>query len=340
MALCAPSRLRNAHRRGRIIIRHPNLSRRSSGVERAIGNGEADSSILSGGTIYPHYRNSQLTKTLDAAGSARENFSMNTQNTLIGPNDPPPFEVLNPDGAASMLLVCDHASRAIPKSLDTLGLDQKQLDLHIAWDIGAADVTRQLSERLDAAAVLAGYSRLLIDVNRQDGDPGSIPLVSDTIPIPGNQDLNEDEQRQRVESFFRPYHTAAADALAHLWRRGPAPGLFSIHTFTPSLGGEDRYWDIGVLWNRDPRMPTPLMEKLRMAEDGTLHVGDNEPYSGREIAYTIDLHAGAAGLPNCAVEIRQDLVETPEGVERWADILAEAFADILADDTLHRVEHF
>ena len=77
-----------------------------------------------------------------------------------------------------------------------------------------------------------------------------------------------------------------------------------------------------------------------MAEDGTLHVGDNEPYSGREIAYTIDLHAGAAGLPNCAVEIRQDLVETPEGVERWADILAEAFADILADDTLHRVEHF
>lgn len=265
---------------------------------------------------------------------------MTDTDNLIAPADPPAFELLNPDGTASVLLVCDHASRAIPAAMGTLGLDADALGRHIAWDIGAAEVTRQLSARLDAAAVLAGYSRLLIDVNRQDGDPASIPEVSDGTVIPGNSALSENEQRQRVDSFFRPYHAAVADSLAHLWRRGLAPALFSIHTFTPSLGGEDRYWNIGVLWNRDPRLAAPLMDKLRAVDDGSLHIGDNEPYSGREIAYTIDLHAGAAGLPNCAVEIRQDLVESPNGIEHWVNILADALADILADGKLHRVKHF
>jgi predicted N-formylglutamate amidohydrolase len=260
--------------------------------------------------------------------------------TLIGENDPCPYQVLNPDGAASILLVSDHASRAFPAAMNRIGLNESALELHIAWDIGAAEVTRRLSQKLDAAAVLAGYSRLLIDVNRQPGDPGSIPQISDTTMVPGNQNLSEEEQLERVESFFWPYHHAVSNALAHLWRRGPAPALFSIHSFTPSLGGEDRYWDIGVLWNRDPRLAVPLLDRLKAVDDGRYHVGDNEPYSGRDIAYTIDLHAGAAGLPNCAVEIRQDLIETPQGAQHWADILAEAFKDILAQNNLHKVEHF
>ncbi len=263
-----------------------------------------------------------------------------TTPSLIGENDPPPFEIINPEGKASMLLICDHASRAFPHAMGRVGLDVSALEKHIAWDIGAAEVTRRLSEKLDAAAVLAGYSRLLIDVNRQPGDPGSIPEISDATTVPGNIGLSEPEQLARVESFFWPYHHAVANAMAHLWRRGVAPALFSIHSFTPSLGGEDRYWDIGVLWNRDPRLAVPLMDKLRAADERKYHVGDNEPYSGQEIAYTIDLHAGAAGLPNCAVEIRQDLIESPEGAQHWADILAGAFEEILAQENLHKVEHF
>jgi predicted N-formylglutamate amidohydrolase len=260
--------------------------------------------------------------------------------TLIGENDPPAFTVLNPEGKASMLLVCDHAAPAMPQQMDHLGLDESTLDKHIAWDIGAAEVTRRLSQKLDAAAVLAGYSRLLIDLNRQPGDPGSIPEISDATTVPGNVSLSESAQLERVESFFWPYHHALANTLAHLWRRGPAPALFSIHSFTPSLAGKDRYWDIGVLWNRDPRLAVPLLDKLKQADGGGYHVGDNEPYSGREIAYTIDLHAGAAGLANCAVEIRQDLIETAAGAEHWAGVMADAFAEILAQPNLHKVEHF
>jgi predicted N-formylglutamate amidohydrolase len=260
--------------------------------------------------------------------------------TLIKEGDPPPFTVLNADGKASMLLVCDHASQATPHAMGHIGLDKSAFELHVAWDIGAEDVTRILSEKLDAAAVLAGYSRLLIDVNRQPGDPGSIPEKSETTIIPGNFKLSEEQQLARVESFFWPYHQSVAKALAHLWQRGPAPALFSIHSFTPSLGGKKRHWDISVLWNRDPRLAMPLLEKLKAVENRRYYVGDNVPYSGRELAYTIDIHAGAAGLPNCAVEIRQDLIDTPDGAQYWANTLADIFEEILAHKGLHSVEHF
>ncbi|NQV46157.1 MAG: N-formylglutamate amidohydrolase [Rhodospirillaceae bacterium] len=257
--------------------------------------------------------------------------------SLIGPDEAPPFQVINPEGKASLLLVCDHASRAFPAATGILGLDEAALERHIAWDIGAAEVTRKLSHKLDAAAILAGYSRLLIDLNRQPGDPHSIRDISDNTIIPGNVGLTEAEQKQRVESFFHPYHQAITDTLTHLWRRRPAPALFSVHSFTPSLGGEDRFWNIGVLWGRDPRLAVPLLDKLRSLEG--LHVGDNEPYSGLDVGYTIDLHGGAAGLANCAVEIRQDLLEDDAGTERWADILATIFTDLLTIENLHQVEH-
>ena len=257
---------------------------------------------------------------------------------LIGPNDPPPFEVYNSEGTAPILFVCDHASRSIPQSMNNLGLNQAALDLHIAYDIGAAELTRMLARRLNSQAVLAGYSRLLIDCNRQPGDPQSILQVSDGITIPGNRNLSDSDQAVRAETFLWPYHHAIDTAFAQLRRTGPEPLLFSVHTFTPSLGGEDRFWDLGVLWNRDPRLAVPLIDLL--CQHRGLLVGDNEPYSGKEIAYTINLHAGSAGLANAAVEVRQDHCEIEEELTRWADIFADALEKLLAMGNLHKVEYF
>jgi predicted N-formylglutamate amidohydrolase len=257
---------------------------------------------------------------------------------LIGPDDPPPYEIINPDGTAPIVLVCDHASRALPAAVGRLGLPAEALERHIAYDIGAGDLTRMLAGRLDAPAVLAGYSRLLIDVNRQSGDPQSILSESDGTPIPGNARLSEAGQEARMRLFHRPYHEAVDTVFAHLRRRGPEPLLFSVHTFTPSFGGRDRLWDIGVLWNRDPRMAVPLLDLLRKHDN--LRVGDNEPYSGKEIAYTLNLHAASAGLPNAAVEIRQDHCETEGELRRWTQILGECLERILRMDHLHTVEMF
>lgn len=257
---------------------------------------------------------------------------------LIGPDDPPPFMLLNPDALRPILLVCDHASRAIPRSLASLGLDDVSLRRHIAWDIGAAELTRRLAARLDAPAVLAGYSRLVIDLNRQPGDPQSILSASDSVVVPGNLGLTSAAQEARAEAFHWPYHHAVDQAFARLRRAGPEPLFFSVHTFTPSLGGEDRKWDLGVLWNRDPRIAVPLIEMLR--ETAGLNVGDNQPYSGKDIAYTLNLHAGAAGLAHCAIEVRQDHCESESDLERFAHLLSSALDRILAMPNVHRIEQF
>ena len=268
----------------------------------------------------------------------RRPLSSERVGALIGPGDPFAFELVNAEATRPILLVCDHASRAIPRSLGTLGLDADALSRHIAWDIGAAGLTRRLADRLGAPAVLAGYSRLVIDLNRQPGDPQSILKVSDGVVIRGNLRLSAEEQEARAEAFHWPYHHAVDQAFARLRRTGREPLFFSVHTFTPSLGGEDRFWDLGVLWNRDPRIAVPLVEILREREG--LHVGDNQPYDGKEIAYTLNLHAGSAGLAHCAVEVRQDHCESAAKLDEFADLLAAALERILAMPNLHRVEQF
>jgi predicted N-formylglutamate amidohydrolase len=255
---------------------------------------------------------------------------------LLGPDDPPPFTLINADATTPLLLVCDHASAAIPHGLAGLGLSVDALRRHIAYDIGAAELTLGLARRLACPAVLAGYSRLVIDVNRPPGDPQSILAVSDDTAIPGNVDLDPDEAAARAEAIHWPYHHAIDVAFARLRRMGPEPLFFSVHTFTPSLAGEDRFWDAGVLWSHDPRLAVPLLALLRRHPG--LIIGDNQPYSGLHLAYTLNLHAGAAGLPHAAIEVRQDHCDSPTDLARWTGLLGDALADILAMPHLHRVE--
>lgn len=258
---------------------------------------------------------------------------------LLGDDEPGAFEVYNPGGEAPLIIVSDHASRRVPSALGDLGLADGDFDKHIAYDIGAKLITRRLADRLNARAVMSTYSRLVIDLNRLPSDPSCIPTISDNILIPGNQDLSEEHIQCRVEGLHTPYHAAINREIAALWRRDDKPpAVFSIHSFTPTMNGQDRIWDIGVLWNRDPRLAVPLIENLGLW-DG-LRIGDNEPYSGRDIAYTINTHGGAGGLANCAVEIRQDHCATPEDASHWADILADALRPILTLDGLFEVRTY
>jgi predicted N-formylglutamate amidohydrolase len=258
---------------------------------------------------------------------------------LLSPEDPPAVTMVGEDGGAASVLICDHASNAVPRALRCLGVADCELLRHIGWDIGAAAVTRGLSGRLAAPALLAGYSRLVIDLNRQPGDPTSMPVVSDGTEIPANRDLSEEQVQARLQELFWPYHHAITEAIGRQWRlSGLPPALIAVHSFTPEMNGRRRPWHVGILWNHDPRLAVPLIQRLRAR--GDLEVGDNEPYSGRSLAYTTERHAAAAGLPHVGIEIRQDLIGDVAGVARWVEILAEALAPILAEATLHRVEMF
>jgi len=241
----------------------------------------------------------------------------------------------NESGPAPVLLVADHASPFFPAAMNQLGLADWVLERHVAWDIGSDQLTRFLADALDAPAVLAGFSRLIVDPNRRLDDPTAFIEVSDGIAIPGNLDLDERHKALRAQSFFTPYHDAIAERLAAFRASGTVPALISIHTCTPVFDRVVRPWHIGIMWDRDPRIPVPLMENLGYVE--RISIGDNEPYSGRHPHdFTIDFHAEAAGLPHVGIEVRQDLVSDEAGARKWAGVLADALRPILANKGLYR----
>jgi len=256
---------------------------------------------------------------------------------LLQAGDPPPFTIVNPGGRGRAVLIADHAGRAIPQALGTLGLGPVELARQIGWDIGIADVTRRLATRLDAPAVLAGYSRLVIDCNRRLRDPTSMAQESDGVVVPGNRGLSPVHRSSRIDALFTPYHDAIRNVIDGHRRAGGVPALVSMHSFTPVMNGQERPWHVGVLWNRDARMAQPLIARLRAGPD--LCIGDNEPYTGRnEHGYSIYVHAEDVGLPHVLLEVRQDLIDTHHGAEAWAERLGAALADVLADESLYRVE--
>lgn len=254
---------------------------------------------------------------------------------LLGPDDPPPVTVVNPMGSGPVLLICDHASNAVPRSLQGLGLTERDLQRHIAYDIGSAEITRMLAEALDAPAVLAGYSRLVIDCNRDPGHPDSIMRESDGVTVPGNANVSPAEARERAAACFWPYHRRIGSGIAAFAQRGIGPAVVAIHGFTPVLAGAARPWHIGVLWGEDGRIAVPLIEALRRRTD--MRIGDNQPYSGRlHYGYSISVHAGETGLPNVLLELREDVVASEDDRKRTAALLADVLRPILLDPELSR----
>jgi predicted N-formylglutamate amidohydrolase len=237
-------------------------------------------------------------------------------------------------GAPPVLLLCDHAGRRVPPELGDLGVPAASFARHIAFDIGAAGVTRTLAAELGAAALLCHVSRLVIDPNRRPGAPSSIPALSDGTVVPANESLDARERAHRAALGFLPYHRAIARVIAAHRRAGETPALISVHSFAPELAGVARPWHAGVLWNDDGRIARPLLDALRR-EPG-LQIGDNQPYSARvELGYTIPFHAERTRLPHVTLEIRQDEIARPEAAARWARRLATALRPILADAQLY-----
>jgi len=244
--------------------------------------------------------------------------------------------------AAGVILLCDHAANALPEGYGTLGLSPAELARHIAYDIGAREVTAGIAARLGAPAIMTRYSRLLIDCNRGEDDPTLIMRLSDGAIIPGNRTLTAEERALRLARFYRPYHAAVTALIDRALTGGTVPVLLSMHSFTPVWRGVPRPWHAAVLWDRDPRLTAPLLAALR-AEPGMV-VGDNEPYAGMLKGDCLWRHGTSRGLAHALVEVRQDLIAAADGQAAWASRLAEATRRILADASdnpdLRIVKHY
>lgn len=246
---------------------------------------------------------------------------------LLAADEPSPVIVLNEGAASPFLLLGDHAGQAIPRALGDLGLGAAERAQHIALDIGVAGLGERLSAALDATFIQQRYSRLVIDCNRHPGAEASILEVSDGVMIPGNQGLGAAETAARVAEIYQPYQDAIALTLDQ--RKGRRTVLVALHSFTPAMQGRDRPWRLGVLHRGDSPFSMALLARLR-AELGEA-VGDNEPYRMDETDNTVPLHADARGLDYLELEVRQDLLATPQAQSDMAEWLAPRLAAALRD---------
>lgn len=252
------------------------------------------------------------------------------------------FSIVPGSATSGILLLCDHAENSLPPEYGSLGLPPEQLERHIAYDPGAAGITRHMARILGVPAVLTRYSRLLIDPNRGENDPTLIMRISDGAAVPGNARITSADRQKRIERFYKPYHEAVDRIIDTMIAAGKVPVIFSIHSFTENWRGWLRPWQAGVLWDRDPRLAIPLINALR--NDPALTIGDNEPYAGSLPGDCINKHATMRGLANALIEVRQDLIRDEAGQIEWAEILASHLRSILsrgdADLTFHHARFY
>jgi predicted N-formylglutamate amidohydrolase len=253
-------------------------------------------------------------------------------SALLSDDDPSVFRVERPDARSVFLIACDHAGRAIPRKLGSLGLSEEDLSRHVAWDLGVAGLGRRLATRLDAFLIMHNYSRLVIDANRPPSAADSIVTLTERTRVAANEGLSEVDVRQRVEELFEPYHNRIREELDARAARGVASVLIALHSFTPTYMDQKRRWHAGVLYGRDSRFARPVLAALR--RDEALVVGDNEPYSVSDASdYTLVVHGERRGIPHVELEIRQDLLSSDAGLDSWAerlaDILKEAVSHVL-----------
>lgn len=246
---------------------------------------------------------------------------------LLCGEDAPPFVIHNQAGASPLVLVCDHAGRAVPRRL-RLGVPAAEMDRHIAWDVGAGKLTLALSRALDASAVLQPYSRLVVDCNRAPDRPDAMPEVSDGTAVPGNCQLSPADRAERVAAIHEPYHARISALLDDRAAAGRPTMLVLMHSFTPVMAGVSRPWRFGVLHTRQ-RLALAVLERLRAADAG--EIGDNEPYVMDETDYTAARHGRSRGLDFVEIEVRQDLITDSAGQGAVGDLLAPVLAAATAD---------
>jgi predicted N-formylglutamate amidohydrolase len=228
----------------------------------------------------------------------------------------------NADGRGAFVIVCDHASNRFPPEFGFLGLSPAEREAHIAWDPGALGVAQHLSRLLDAPLVYGKVSRLIIDCNRDPGAPDAIveKSVVSGVAIPGNAALPDSERRRRIATVHEPFHRAIDDLVEARLNAGRVTALIAVHSFTPALGGIERPWEIGILFDRSRHLADLLIGGLKASG---LNVGVNQPYSPADrVYYTLSRHAEARGLDCAMIEIRNDLVRAAASEMEWANRIA------------------
>jgi len=242
-----------------------------------------------------------------------------------------PVTILNPEGSFSVVLTCEHASCAVPAAYQNLGVSSEHLKRHIGWDIGARAVVQEIIQRIDSPAVSSGYSRLLIDCNRDLSDHDLIIPESDGILVPANRHVTDSERHRRIADFYNPYHAAIDHVLAQ--KKSQPIILLSVHSFTPILGEKKRPFDLGILFDCYADLAQEFGQRL--SQTG-YRVRYNEPYSGYDgLIYSARSHGERNDLVYLEIEMNNGLLLSPVGIAEMGQKLSQVLKGLLASQEEH-----
>ena len=246
---------------------------------------------------------------------------------MTRPRPTRPYVTLAPRPQLPLLLTCEHASNRLPAGMRATAGERRLLQAHWGWDIGAWELTRELSLRLGAPAVGGRYSRLVIDLNRRLDDPTLIRTKVEGTALGWNRDLDIAELERRFVEYHAPYHLQVDRLILRRLTRGARPLIVAIHTFTDLYLGRPRRFDAGVLYDAHRGLAHRLGRSIRA---GGLDVRYNQPYSGMAgLMYAADRHGTHYGLPCIELEFNQGLFRRRGAAKRLGRIVADSLAELL-----------
>ncbi len=238
------------------------------------------------------------------------------------------FEIIGAEAKGAALILCEHAAHAIPARYDGLGLTPDAAISHAAWDPGARDLAVYLAGSLDATLIAATVSRLVYDCNRPPEAASAMPGKSELVEVPGNANLTDAQRAERTETVYRPFCAAVAGTIAGRQHRLQSTAIITVHSFTPVYYGETRETEIGILHDTDTALADAMLRNTSKVSHRTIH--RNQPYGPEDgVTHSLQIHGVAHGLPNVMIEVRNDLLRTPEDVARIGDELCAMIASAL-----------
>jgi len=231
------------------------------------------------------------------------------------------YEIAGDPAAGPLLFTCEHAARRLPE-WEAEPADLPLLEDHWGWDVGAAELTRELARRCGSGALLSRFSRLVCDPNRAPDEPSFVVREVAGHALSWNRAVDDAERARRRARYFEPYHAAIDRALANRAAAGPEVRLCSIHSFAPVFDGRARAMEVGVLYDDHEPHAHCLADALALEGFAVAH---NEPYSGfAGLIYSARRHGRAHGVVYLELEVRNDLIAAPEKARAVAERIARA----------------
>ena len=255
---------------------------------------------------------------------------MNAAGSILAPDEGTPFAIEQADASGPFVIICEHASRTLPRAVGDLGLSADALQSHIAWDPGALAVAKLLSARFDSPLIFQRFSRLVYDCNRPPEAPGAMPETSEIYRIPGNEKLSQAERDARTNALYIPFHKAISDIIDGRAARGLPTSIMTMHSFTPVYFGKAREVEIGILHDDDTRLADAMLAAA--GPRAPYAVRRNEPYGPADgVTHSLQLHGISRGLANVMIEIRNDLIKDNAGQEVVARYMSELIATAVGE---------